>query len=478
MADEVGAARNRPSERPRIVTADRAQLQLRPLDLESLLPAAHRARAVWAVVEELDLRAFYDAIVARGSEPGRPAIDPQILVALWLYATSEGVGSARELARLCEAHDAYRWLCGGVGVNHHTLSDFRVGHEQALDALMTQVLAVLLRQGLVQLERVAQDGTRVRASAGASSFRREKSLRACLAAAQAQVAHVKQEAEHPAGAGQARAQAAAARAARERAKRVARAVAELPKVQAAKPDAAAKAQARVSTTDPDARVMKMGDGGFRPAYNVQFATATAGRAIVGVQVTNAGTDMGQMRPMHAEIVRRTGDAARRSISWMAGLRSSRPSRKRVRRARRCTRRYRTPRRDGIDPYQPKRGDSPAIAAWRTRMGTDAAKAIYKERAATAETVNGDLRTWRGLDRLPVRGGAKVLSIALWAAVTYNVLRWIAAGASGSVQTRRLADAAGPGARRLTGRRASRGPIGPITVGQTSVAKPPHRCPGQ
>ena len=215
MADGVGDARSEVKAgatvphagAPRIVTANRQQLQLRPLDLESLLPPEHRARAVWAVVEQLELTDFYDAIAARGSEPGRPAIDPKILVALWLYATSEGVGSARELARLCEAHDAYRWVCGGVAVNYHTLSDFRVGHEAALDALMTQVLAVLLRQGLVKLTRVAQDGTRVRASAGASSFRREKSLRACLEAAQAQVARVKQEAEHPAGPGQARAQA-------------------------------------------------------------------------------------------------------------------------------------------------------------------------------------------------------------------------------------------------------------------------------
>jgi len=429
MADEAGAERNRPSGTPRIVTANRAQLQLRALDLESLLPPEHRARAVWAVVEQLDLRAFYDAIVARGSEPGRPAIDPRILVALWLYATSEGVGSARELARLCEAHDAYRWLGGGVAVNHHTLSDFRVGHEPALDALMTQVLAVLLRQGLVKLTRVAQDGTRVRASAGASSFRREKSLRACLAAAQAQVARVKQEAEHAVGAGQARAQAAAARAARERVKRVARAVAELPKVQAAKPDAAAKAQARVSTTDPDARVMKMGDGGYRPAYNVHFATATEGRVIVGVQVTNAGTDMGQMRPMHAEIARRTGE---RPAEYLVdgGFTKLEAIEEASAEGTTVYAPVPTPRRDGIDPYQPKRGDSPAIAAWRTRMGTDAAKGIYKERAATAETVNGDLRTWRGLDRLPVRGSPKVLSIALWAAVTYNVLRWIAAGAVG------------------------------------------------
>jgi hypothetical protein len=206
-------------------------------------------------------------------------------------------------------------------------------------------------------------------------------------------------------------------------------LAELPKVQAAKADAAAKAAARVSTTDPEARVMKMGDGGYRPAYNVQFATATEGRAIVGVQVTNAGTDMGQMRPMQAEIERRTGEQPAEYLvdggftkldaieaASADGITVYTP--------------VPTPRCAGIDPYQPKRGDSAAIAAWRTRMGTETAKAIYKERAATAETVNGDLRTWRGLDRLPVRGTPKVLSIALWAAVTYNVLRWIAAGASG------------------------------------------------
>src|SRR5256885_4519655 len=243
MADEAGVEGSGARGAPRIVTANRAQLQLRPQDLESLLPADHRARALWMVVDRLDLSRFYAAIQARGSDPGRPAIDPKVLAALWLYATSEGVGSARELARLCEAHDAYRWLCGGVAVNHHTLSDFRVGHEQALDALMTQVLAVLLRQGLVKLTRVAQDGTRVRASAGASSFRREKSLRACLEAAQAQVARVKQEAEHPAGAGQARAQAAAARAGRGRGKRVGGAGAQLPRGPAAKPAGAGTGQA-------------------------------------------------------------------------------------------------------------------------------------------------------------------------------------------------------------------------------------------
>src|SRR5437667_4945884 len=192
MADEAGVetagAATTTVPPPRVVTADRRQIQLRPLDLESLLPPEHRARAIWAMVEQLALGKFYDTIVARGSEPGRPAIDPKVLVALWLYATSEGVGSARELARLCEAHDAYRWLCGGVRVNHHTLSDFRVEYGAALDALLTQVLGVMLHQGLVRLERVTQDGMRVRASAGAASFRREATLRRCVEAAREQVA--------------------------------------------------------------------------------------------------------------------------------------------------------------------------------------------------------------------------------------------------------------------------------------------------
>jgi transposase len=172
---ETEAAGSRPggqgsveeSGAPRVLKAERSQVEMRPYHLDALLAADHRARAIWGAVEGLDLGRFYEGIAARGSDPGRPAIDPKILVALWLYATSEGVGSARELARLCESHDAYRWICGGVGVNHHTLSDFRVGHAEALDELMTQVLAVLMRQGLVKLRRVAQDGMRVRASAGA-----------------------------------------------------------------------------------------------------------------------------------------------------------------------------------------------------------------------------------------------------------------------------------------------------------------------
>ncbi|MDO9065936.1 MAG: transposase [Chloroflexota bacterium] len=148
-------------------------------DLDSLLPEDHLARAIWKVVESFDLSAFYAPIKAVIGEPGHPATDPQVLVALWIYATAEGVGKARQLDRLCNEHDAYRWLRGGVPINYHLLSDFRVVHREALDALMTKMLAAMMAEGLVTLDRVAQDGMRVRASAGAGSFRREGTLRAC-----------------------------------------------------------------------------------------------------------------------------------------------------------------------------------------------------------------------------------------------------------------------------------------------------------
>ena len=418
--------REEPTGEARVQLPERFQVELRPSSLDELLPEDHRARVIWTAVERLNLSSFYAAIQARGSSPGRPAIDPRILVALWLYATSEGVGSARELERLCAAHDGYRWICGGVSVNHHTLSDFRVAHAAALDDLMTEVLTVLLHGGLVSLERVAQDGMRVRASAGAASFRRQRSLRKCLKAAREQVEQVKQHADQPDPRRSAREQAAAQRSAREREERVARAMAELAKVRAAKKTPEAQKQARASTTDPEARVMKMSDGGFRPAFNVQLATDTKSRVIVGVRVTNAGTDMGQVEPMLEEIERRTsqrpgellvdgGFTKLESIQNADdhGVKVFAP----VLRPRLAT----------IDPCRPKEGDPPGVAAWRERMGTPQAKTIYKERAATAETVNADLRSWRGLDRFNVRGTAKVLCVATWAALTYNILRWAAAG---------------------------------------------------
>ncbi len=308
---------------PRLREAERRQVQLIPRCLDDLLPEDHRARAIWDVVGTLDLSRFYAAVAARGSQPGRPATDPKILVALWLFATSEGGGHARELARLCERDDAYRWICGGVSVNHHGLSDFRVGNAEALDDLMTQVLAVLYKANIVRLKRVAQDGTRLRASAGAASFRKAKTLGECLASARAHVERVKREAESPDPQRTAKQQSAAQRAAREHHQRVTQALKELPKAEAVKRNRgkAKVCEARVSTTDPEARVMKMGDGGFRPAYNVQFAADVDGRAIVGVAVTtNEPTKARPLRCSSRSSVER--DSFRRCISPMVATRRS------------------------------------------------------------------------------------------------------------------------------------------------------------
>lgn len=204
----------------RVLLAERNQIELRAMDLDATIALDHPARNVWAFVEGLDLTALYSAIGSVEGRAGRAAIDPKILQALWLYATVDGVGSAREIERLTEAHDAYRWICGGVNVNHHTLSDFRCARVDLLDDWLTHSVAVLTAQDLVKLERVAQDGMRVRASAGAASFRRRSTLERCLEQARDQVQALKDEIEADPDASNQRRRAARERAAVERQQRV------------------------------------------------------------------------------------------------------------------------------------------------------------------------------------------------------------------------------------------------------------------
>ena len=392
---------------------------LRPVDLESLLDADHEARALWALLDRLDLSAFYARVHARGSTPGRPATDPKILLCLWTYATSQGVGSARRLARLCDEHDAYRWICGGVSVNYDMLAEFRVGCGDALDGLMTQLLAVLLENGLVTLRRVAHDGLRVRASAGAASFRREKTLRRCLVEARRQVAHVKKLADEDPSRTQER--AAQERAAKDRQDRIERAIGRLPQAQKLQ----GREKARVSTTDPDARVMKMPDGGFRPAYNVQLATDVDSRVIVGVTATAAGSDAGQLLPMLDQVEERL--ARPEELLVDGGFVNLRAIDAAENRDVTVYAPVPTPRKPGIDPHERKPNDTDASAEWRARMATDEAKDIYRDRAATAETTNADLRQHRGLQQFVVRGLPKVITVATLAAFSYNMLRAVALG---------------------------------------------------
>ncbi len=164
---------------PRLRFAERMQTRWRPVSLDGLLPDDHRVRLVWSFVEGLDLTALLATIKAVDGRPGHPPADPRILLALWLYATVEGIGSAREVARLCDEHIAFEWLCGGVGMNAKTLADFRVDHGAVLECLLVDSFTALVRAGVASLDRVAQDGVRVRASAGAASFRRHSTLQEC-----------------------------------------------------------------------------------------------------------------------------------------------------------------------------------------------------------------------------------------------------------------------------------------------------------
>ncbi len=405
--------------RPRLRRANREQVVFRALPLDALIAEDHTARAIWAYVEGLDLQTLYHAIGSVHGGSGRAATDPRILLALWLYATVEGIGSARELDRLCRDHLAYQWIAGDVPMNYHTLADFRTDHLALLDGLLTRSIATLVAEGLVDLNRVAQDGMRVRASAGAASFRRRPTLDEALTQAEAQVQALRDEVEEDPAAADRRQKGARQRAARERVERVKAALGRLPEMEAKKKPEEVE-RARCSTTDAEATVMKMADGGFRPAYNVQFATAVGGQAILGVDVIASGSDAGQMAPMVEQVRGRCGVvppemlvdggfAQHDQIDAVSGAG--------------CTvyAPVPKPRDPKVDRYEPKPGDSEVVTAWRARMATDQAKVIYKDRAATAECVNA-LARGRGLLQFLVRGLAKVRAVALWHAVAHNMMR--------------------------------------------------------
>jgi transposase len=390
-----------------------------------MLPPDHVARVVWEAVKNVDVSALLADIRCVEHHAGNPAIDPRVLIGLWLLATIHGLSSAREIERRCDEHMAYRWLCGGVPVNYHTLNDFRAGRAVFLDDLLTTSVAGLLHQGLVVLDRVAQDGMRVRAAAGKASFRRTETLQKCLAEAEEQVRALKAEADGDPTVGVRRRQ----RQAGDRVARIAAAMAEARQLaqqrQKVETSKGVKAkQARASTTDPEARVMKMADGGYRPAYNVQLATITAGGIIAGVDVTNRGTDSGELSPMVEQLDERYGakpkevlaDGGFATLDDIQALHAEHgvtvyaPVKDEAKK-----------RDAGMDPFARRPGDPEGVAAWRERMGTEAAKTIYKQRAATAEWANAGMRN-RGLHQFRVRGLAKIKAAVLWYALAHNLLQ--------------------------------------------------------
>jgi len=421
----------------RLRQPQRQQFTMMVQCFDDLIGEDHPVRMVVAVVEQLDVKDFCVPIQAREGVAGRDATDPRLLIALWLYACIRGIGSAREVARRCEESIPFRWLCGGITVNHRLLSDFRTDHGKALDNLFTQVIASLVEKGLVKVSRISQDGVRVRVGAGAGSFRREERLHKLLEEAQQHVEELRRQLEAPEqmAADKAKKVKAQKRRAEEKQKRLEQAMEQLPELKKKQEEAARMAgqgkcgdkirnkELRVSTTDPEARVLKMPNGGFNPGVNVQLATDTESRAIVGVEVSNQGSDSsGLSAPMRQQVEERTGKKVEEHLLDGGYLRMEDIEKAQKVKLYLPPKAARDPKKRGRE-LEIKPGDSEAVREWKQRMASEEGKEIYKQRAATSETVNADLRIYRGLTQMLVRGLAKDRCVALWCALAYNVMHF-------------------------------------------------------
>jgi transposase len=419
----------------RFIRADRVQTHWDFVDLEGLLPADHRARVVMSFVESLDLQALYDSIKSREGEPGRPPPDPAVLLALWLYATIEGVGSARQLERLAQRDLAYRWIAGGVPLNYHGLADFRVGHVEVLDRLLSESVTALIGEGVVSLAEIVVDGTKVRANASRDSFKTGSKLARIGAAVEQRLATLKAEIASDPEASSRRKRAAQERAAREVKERAERARGALDRVRAEKEqrakthpkdEAKKKSEPKVSLSDPEARCMRFPDGAIRPAYNAQVATTPKEGIIVSVEMTDRRNDAGLAAPMVNDIVRRYGKAPEKllvdthyatsediaalaehvagPVKVFAPTPAERDDIKPASLAHRAKQRAREPE---------------SVKEWRSRMGTQAGQEVYGLRKLI-ERINANLKN-HGFGFIPVRGLIKAQAVALWHALANNLM---------------------------------------------------------
>jgi len=419
----------------RFIRADRFQTRWDFIDLEALLPSDHRARIVMSFVESLDLQGLYDSIRSREGEPGRPPPDPAVLLGLWLYATIEGVGSARQLERLADRDLAYRWIAGGVPLNYHGLSDFRVGHVEVLDRLLSESVTALIGEGVVSLAEIAVDGTKVRANASRDSFKTGSKLARIEAAVDQRLAALKAEVASDPEASSRRKRAAQERAAREVKERAQRARAALDRVRAEKErrakthrkdEAKKKSEPKVSLSDPEARRMCFPDGAIRPAYNAQVAVTPNEGIIVSVDMTDRRNDAGLAAPMVDDIVRRYGKApenllvdthyatrediaalaehAAGPVKVFAPTPSERDDIKPESLAKRAKQREREPK---------------SVKEWRARMETQAGQDAYRHRRLI-ERINGNLKN-HGFGFIPVRGLIRAQAVALWHALANNLM---------------------------------------------------------
>jgi transposase len=479
---------NATSKQPLIRYVNRQQMSWRAVDVEQLISEDHPARAIWTLVGRLDLRRFYENIESSAEEGGRPAIDPQLLISLWVYAYSRGIGSAREIERRCEYDPAFQWLTGIEPVNYHTLADFRVEQGKELHQLFSDLLGVLSAERLITLEEVMQDGTKIQAQASGKTFRREKTLREHVERARLQVEALRDPLAEPAV--NRRQQAARERASREKRERLEQALVELEKLRETKKTAEEKRETRTSTSDPEARVMKQAGGGFAPSYNAQISTDGKHGLIVAVDVTQAGNDCHQLAPAAEQIEQRCGrkplrmvadagytsreniqELAEKNIDFVGSLADNAAKARTNQQRFAATQfvyeaeqdRYICPagkpllyegrdERGGISYLKYKAAaedckncslraaccggnqkhsrsivrsrESPVMNAFREKMATEQAQAVYRRRGPIAEFVHAWIKSKLGLRQFHVRGLKKVQMEMLWACLTYNLQFWI------------------------------------------------------
>jgi transposase len=471
---------------PLVKSIDRAQMWFRSVEVDRLLDAEHPARLLWETIGGLDLSGYYEGIKSNEEQGGRPATHPQLLITLWVYAYSRGIGAAREIERRCQYDPAFWWLTGMEKVNHHTLSDFRVQQKEELDELFAQVLGAASAEGFINLEQVTLDGTKIKAWASGKSFRREGTLQAHLEKAREVVKELEKAAEEEESK-----RGAEEQRAREKVERLQLALEEMKKLREQKKSEEDKREARVSTSDPEARVMKQNEGGFAPSYNVQITSDTVQGLIVDVETTQAGNDFQQLIPAVERMEERFGKApeqvlvdsgyisrenveevAQHKVNLLGSLADDA-----AKKGERGKQRY-TPdlfvydaeqdhyvcpagkilsyegqqKKDGMQqfkykaknqdcqscplkvhccPENRKHGrsvtrsqESPAMIAFRARMKTEAAQAEYRKRGAIAEFRNLWIKTKLGLRQFHVRGLEKVRCETLWACLTHNLQHWI------------------------------------------------------
>lgn len=430
---------NNQSDKPRLVTVCRNQYELVPRLLDNLISKDHLARDVWNYVQNLDLSIVLRKIQSREGHPGRPSTDPKITLSLWLFSTIKGIGSSRVIADYCKEHDAYKWICGGVNVNYHSISDFRTYHGDLLNDLLTQSVAVLSTAGIISLERVSQDGMRVRASAGASSFRKEGTLEMQMVLAKLLLEDINEETKKDPGACRSRLAASERRVSEEKIQKLDLAIKNLHELEENRRAQAKKDRkkfgekeenkVRASTTDGEARVMKMPCSGFRPAFNVQFASTNKGKAIIGVEVINKGSDSGQAMGMIKQIVKRYGITpdcylldkgfdAHLDIDTIDNEFDNCKIYSPVK-YKKVTKLDSSNLAKNKNKTKKNKLESPLVQEWEMRMETEEGKKIFKERSATAEFVNAQTRN-KGLQQFPVRGLDKVLTVTLLYAIVHNM----------------------------------------------------------